>query len=172
MKNNHLCPPPERILSWLDGEAADIGLQAHIDDCEKCRELVTSLQQENKMLFQFFDQMPLMPDLSDKIMSRLEKPVSPYQEMHTLFSYLLVTSLSLAMVILHYFFTGWFREGFWPVTLAKFLYLASNISHNGYDALKHLLSRMAAGEPLLPAFIVVIIAILINLVLKRRMSNA
>lgn len=173
MVNAHECPNPEDIMTWLDQETICSSISEHLETCSRCQLLYSKLQKENNLLKNVFEGLPNMPDISLKVMCRIRKASHKLNPLEKAGAYIFIISTSAILFLIYNclllpFFAA---SGLWSVTIVKTLsLLISSLKYFGYITLS-LLNMILSGKPILPAAVLVILAILINLLNKRRLSN-
>ncbi len=171
MNENRMCPAPEEILAWLDGELEGNLIAEHIEECLHCQTMVDTVQTENALLSEMFKEIPDIPDISKKVMAQIEDISLRLNHLSSLLYVLLMASLSFSLVLFHNYLTHLINMDFWPVAIVKIGSFTAGLINSGYETINYILTKVLPGESLLPALIITVLVTLINIFIKRRLPN-
>lgn len=173
MVNDHECPSSLHIMTWLDEKTTSSSISEHLETCSECRLIYYRLQKENNLLKSVFEALPNMPDISSKVMCHIRETSHKLNPLEAAGAYIFIISTSAILFLIYncLLLPFFVNSSLWSVTIVKTLsLLASALIYFRYITL-YLLNMLLSGEPILPAAVLVILAILINLLNKRRLSN-
>lgn len=180
MNSNRKCSGETELLVWLDGELADNAeenlIAAHTANCPRCQAAIGTLQTENAAFRRMFDDLPGMRDMSKQIMARIEQQAKNLYYLSSLFSCLLVASLSFTLFLAQNSLADYWQPGIWPVSIIKMISPLIDLVVYGGDIPGKFLAGVLLGGPLLPALVIIIPVFIINIYIrniynKRRLSN-
>lgn len=172
MNENHTCPAPEEILAWLDGELEDNFITQHTAGCVHCQSVIDTMKSENMMLCEILADLPEMPDITRRVMTRIDDVSQNLNHLSSLFHIVLVASLSFALIIFQNHLPRLINLEFWPVAVVQAASFMASLVNSGYQIMNYVSTKILPGEPLLPALLITAFVMLINLFTKRRLPNA
>lgn len=167
------CPAPREIMSWLDGETHETYIEEHLRDCTACSRLAEGLRRENNLLKSVFAELPRIPDLSARVMSRLAGLPRRLNPLEAAGAYILIVSAGLLVVLVNYYLTVslFVPHGPQLLSVLKSLTFLTDVFLSLRAVTEYALSAVFSAQPLLPAVLVTLLLVLINIFNKRRYSN-
>lgn len=169
MNPNCSCPPPEKIMAWLDGEYQDDEkFNKHVAQCVHCQRILATLSEENKRLGILFDDIQALPDFTDRVM---EKAVQPATGVRGIRLFLIILPLLLAA-----FYSGvnlLFSQlppsatHLWPRGYIEILSSLITIFLHLVDIGSYILTKVIQGGEVIPSLLVAFLVLLIPLFQKR-----
>ena len=172
MNEKHTCPAPEEILAWLDGELGDNLITQHTAGCVHCQSVIDTIKSENVMLCEMFADLPEMPDITGRVMTRIDNLSQNLNHLSSLFHIVLVASLSFALILCQNYLPRLINPEFWPVAVVQAASFMASLVNSGYELMNYVSTKILSGEPLLPALLITACVMLINIFIKRRLPNA
>ncbi|MBZ4654678.1 MAG: hypothetical protein JG781_2035 [Peptococcaceae bacterium] len=171
MAKNKGCPHPVKLLAWLDGEVEDIHLARHLEECAKCREMTSSLEKENHLLFTALEELEPLPDISEKILARIAERDEDKDFFRFLWYLLLGCSLFVFSLV-NYFLPSLINLDSWTIASVQLYSYLTSVIFTAWGLVDYVFTNSFQGGPLLPSFIVILLVSLINYIYKGRFSNA
>jgi|GEM_PF-5812569 len=172
MDKKSSCPDRADMIAWLDNERQDEIIANHISNCHCCKEFVEEINNENALITLTLDSLPLMPDLSRRIMAQVTAFVYPRSNvLFSVLSYLLILSSSFVLFLLYQCFIGFFTISSWSVALIKIISYTTNLMVYGSIFYKYISGWVLSGKPLIPSLLMAAVVMSINILQKRRLSN-
>ena len=170
MNDLNRCPDLEQLMAWMDMELEDEQLTAHIGRCQACRELINNMQQENNLLCAMLDFIPA-PDLTGRVMARVEKQGQSFDSLYNIISYLVAAGVAVILILAYKLLPGLTDFEFRPVAVIEVLSMANRLMVFIGDTMKYITSEMFRGAPIIPPLVLVLALLLVNLIGKRRHSD-
>lgn len=180
MKDEYKCPAPENLLAWLDGELEDEPAARHVGGCPACQDFVNAVREENELLRAMLDAVPA-PDLTGRVAARIEEAgrvMAGVEEagrsagsLFNIFSYLVTAGVGFALVLAYSILPGLINFELRPVAAVKALTALDRLVAFIEGTLKFIAAQISPGDPLIPPLIIVLAALLVNLIGKRRLSD-
>ena len=170
MNDEYRCPDLEQLMAWMDGELKDVMTDSHISRCPTCREKISDMQQENNLFRVMLDSIPA-PDLTGRVMARVEKQGQNIGSLYNIISYLVAAGAGLVIVLVYRFLPGLIDFEFRPVAIIEVLSAANSLALFIGETLKSAAEEIFHGAPLIPPLVLVLALLFINFIGKRRLSD-
>lgn len=145
MNDEYRCPDLQQLMAWMDGELKD-------------------------ELHAMLDSIPA-PDLTGRVMARIEKQSQSISSLYNIISYLVAAGAAVILVLAYRFMPGLVEFEFRPVAVIEVLSAATRLMVFIGDAVKLITDGMFRGAPIIPPLVLVLALLLVNLIGKRRISD-